>query len=354
MDPRQQGDLYYGLEQKLPLFGKAQAMRTAAATEAAVEDARLGYQFQVLRRELAKALFRKALADGVVALTAEDALWVETMVTTAGERYQTGVGTQFDVLRLQNEQARRNQQLRTEQTRREHEEVALNRLLNRNLRLPWPRLQLPPPAQPLVYAPKLEDYAVRNEPKLRVMEREIRQAEAAVTAARKARWPDVSTGITGRQYSGDGGFREGAFTVTFSLPWFNGRGYGSDIARQQARLHATELDASDYRLGVREEFHQLTVRIDAARREAVLYSEDIVPRSRLALTNAHDNWRAGQGLLSDVLEARRMLVDGETASARAVAEQYQALAELVLCCGLGDLEALQALGVLGIEPTENH
>jgi hypothetical protein len=29
--------------------------------------------------------------------------------------------------------------------------------------------------------------------------------------------------------------------------------------------------------------------------------------------------------------------------ARAVAEQYQMLSELVLCCGLGDLEALQML-----------
>jgi hypothetical protein len=55
-------------------------------------------------------------------------------------------------------------------------------------------------------------------------------------------------------------------------------------------------------------------------------------------------------LLSDVLEARRMLVEGELANARAVTEQYQALAELVLCCGLGDLEALQNLGILGTEP----
>ena len=43
--------------------------------------------------------------------------------------------------------------------------------------------------------------------------------------------------------------------------------------------------------------------------------------------------------LADVLEARRMLIDAELMYARAVTEQYQKMSELVLCCGLGDLEA---------------
>jgi hypothetical protein len=30
--------------------------------------------------------------------------------------------------------------------------------------------------------------------------------------------------------------------------------------------------------------------------------------------------------------------------ARAVAEQYQMMSDLVLCCGLGDFEALQMIG----------
>ena len=47
--------------------------------------------------------------------------------------------------------------------------------------------------------------------------------------------------------------------------------------------------------------------------------------------------------LRDVLEARRMLVEARLMFARAVAEQYEMLSELVLCCGLGDLEALQML-----------
>jgi len=39
-----------------------------------------------------------------------------------------------------------------------------------------------------------------------------------------------------------------------------------------------------------------------------------------------------------------MLLEGRLMHARAVAEQYQMLSDLVLCCGLGDLEALEMIG----------
>ena len=49
------------------------------------------------------------------------------------------------------------------------------------------------------------------------------------------------------------------------------------------------------------------------------------------------------GALRDVRDARRMLLESRLMFARAVAGQYEMLSELVLCCGLGDLEALQML-----------
>ena len=51
-------------------------------------------------------------------------------------------------------------------------------------------------------------------------------------------------------------------------------------------------------------------------------------------------------MFRDVLEARRMLLDARLMYARGVAEQYQMMSELVLCCGLGDLEALQMIGAM--------
>lgn len=339
----EEGDLVYALEQKLPLFGKAGASRRVASAEAETEAARATYQFQILRRDLAKAVFKTALADRVVEIGSQDLAWLDTMVATTEERYRAGTATQVELLRVQNERSKRAAQLRTESSRRDHQRVSVNRLLNRDLGSPLPRLDLPLPAEPVAYTQKLLDYAARFEPKLRVMRREVQQAEASVAATRKSRLPDVSAGIEGRQYSGDGGFREGMFTVSLSLPWFNRGKYRSDVARDEARLQAAGFDAADYQLALREEVHALTVNIDAARREALLYRDEILPRSQQALESAHANWLANRGMSFDVMEARRMLLDAQLMLARAVAEQYQMLSELVLCCGLGDLEALESI-----------
>ncbi len=54
----------------------------------------------------------------------------------------------------------------------------------------------------------------------------------------------------------------------------------------------------------------------------------------------------------DVMEARRMFLEAQSMLARALSEQYQMMSELVLSCGLGDLEALQMIGA-GQTPPES-
>ncbi|HMP84846.1 MAG TPA: TolC family protein, partial [Verrucomicrobiota bacterium] len=59
---RDEGDILYGVEQKLPLFGKPAAARRVARAELDVETLGADYEFQSRRAELAKAVFRAALA----------------------------------------------------------------------------------------------------------------------------------------------------------------------------------------------------------------------------------------------------------------------------------------------------
>jgi len=339
------GDVIYGVEQKLPLFGKPQLARRVAEAELIKEQANVDYLFQQLRRDLAQALFRAAIADRTVQIGEQDLGWLETMVKNMEDRYATGDATQAQVLRIQNERARRTDQLRTERAKMDHERVAVNRLLNRDLHSAWPRLQLPGVASPVRYSQRLVDLALKYEPRLKLLRREIQKSEALVKMTRRQRLPDFSVGVQGRNYTGTGEFRQAEVMVGFNFPWGNNRRYRSEIKREEARLNATELDATDYELTLREEVHMLTAKIDAARREAVLYHDEIIPRSEQALAAAHAAWASGgSGMFLDVMKARRMLIEGQLMYARALAEQYSTLSDLVLCCGLGDLEALQMIG----------
>jgi outer membrane protein, heavy metal efflux system len=189
----------------------------------------------------------------------------------------------------------------------------------------------------------LVELALRFEPGLRVRRQAIQQAEARVELVRRERYPDIILGAQGRNYSGNGDFRQAELMLGFSFPWGNAAKYRADHERSRARAVAAEQASANYELELREEVHLLTVRIDAARREALLYRDEIVPRSERALASALSAWTANRGLFLDVLDARRLLLEARLMQARAVAEQYDRLYELVLCCGIGDLAALEML-----------
>ncbi|MEK7684117.1 MAG: TolC family protein [Verrucomicrobiota bacterium] len=339
------GDVVYGVEQKLPLFRKPQLAKGVADAEAVTQKAAFDYEFQMLRLDIARQLFKTALADRTVKISQEDLDWLQMLVVATEERYRTGTGAQTEVLRMQNERSKRAQQLQTDRQQIEYERKMLNRLLNRDLAAPWPELQLPSAAGPVFYNQRLINLTSQYEARLKVMRQEVKQAAAVAALTRRQRWPDISLGVQGRQYSGTGDLREGMFTVTFNLPWVNAQKYRHDIERDDARLRAAQLEVADYELFVPTEARRLTVQIDAARREALLYRDEIIPRSELALASAHSAWTANRGLFLDMMETRRMLLEARLGYARAVAQQYQMLSELALCCGVADLEALQMLGV---------
>ena len=286
-----------------------------------------------------------ALAERVVEIGEQDLAWLQTTARATEARYRTGQAVIADTLQIQNEVAKRNDTLRTDHNRLAHEQVSLNRLLNRNVNAPWPPLQLPEVASAVPFSEKLVVLGLSSEPRLKVMEQEIREAQAMAELTHKMRLPDVSFGVEGKQYHGDGEFRMGMFKISLSLPWGNAGKYRKDYLREKERQKAAEEERRDQILMVREQLHHLTVEIEAARREALLYGGEITARAEQALSNRLTDWETGRGTFRDVLDARRMLLESQLMSARAIAEQRQTLAELLLWTGLKSAEALTPLTI---------
>jgi outer membrane protein TolC len=340
MNPAEEGDLAYGIEQKLPLWGRPKLTRRVAEAETLMRWAEVDFRAQQLRAGITKGLLMAALAGRVVEIGEQDLVWLDATARAVEARYRSGQSVLADTLQIQNEVARRKDMLLTDRRRLSHEHVSLNRFLNRAATSHWPRLQLPNVFPAIPFSEKLTALALQNEPKLKVLDQEIRQAAASAELMRKMRLPDVSLGVEGRQYSGDGGFREGDFTLRFSLPWGNRSKYRKDYERDKERQKSAEQEREDQVLMVREELHHRAVEIEAMRREALLYDDEITLRAAQALTSRLADWEAGRGMFRDVLDARRMLLESQLMSARATAEEHQMLAEMLLWTGLENLEAL--------------
>lgn len=337
------GNLAYGVEQKLPLWGRPKLTRRVAEAETSMREAEVNYRAQQLRNEITKALLMTALAERAAEIGEQDLAWVEATAKATDNKYRAGQAVLADTLQIQNEVAKRNDTLRTDHRRLAHERFTLNRLLNRDAGSTWPSLKLPPVAPAVPLSNKLLALALLNEPKLKVLEQEIKQAAASAELTRKMRLPDVALGVEGRQYSGDGEFRSGMFTLRFGLPWANRDKYRKDYERDKEKQKSAEQEREDQILMVREELHHLAVGIEAMRREALLHSDEITTRAMQALTSRLSEWEAGRGMFRDVLDARRMLLESELMAARATTEEHQMLAEMLLWTGLDNLEALTPL-----------
>ena len=351
----EEGNLIYGVEQKLPLWNRPRLSRDIAVAETQTQASEAAFREAQLRRDLTKALLRIALVHRTTGFITNDLAWLDTLIGLQEEKFRAGMGSHTELLQLQNEKSKRADSLRSEQSRLRTEHAALNRLLGRELRAAWPPVELPPLAPPVVHSPALAGYAATNEPRLKVLRQEKAQAETVTRLTETMRRPDVSLGIQGRQYSGDAGFREGMFTVSLNLPWWNAPKYRADLRRDEAKVRTVEAELADYELSVREEVLRLTLATDAAYREAVLYRDEILQRAQQAMASLLIMWEGNRGPLRDILDARRAFLEAQLMQDRAIVEQHQAFADLAALCDLPDYFQLARLLVqLTGQPQHPH
>jgi len=340
------GNLVYGVEQKLPLFGNPQARRQVAEVAAAREKLVVSDETEKLRRDLTAGLVGLALADETVALAREEVAWLDATVTAIDQRYRVGKSSQVDWLKAKTERAKATNQLATARLEVDHEQAQVNRLLNRDLASAWPAVALPAIAGAVPYDDRLVGAALDFAPRLKVMQQETAWNAANARLTGHLRKPEIGVGLAARQYTGDGEFREATMSVDFSVPWLNGKHYDADVRRDHARMRAAERDAEDYALEIRNQLHQLTTDVDAARRQAILYRDEIIPLAEQTLSSAQAAWVSNLGLFQDILDARRTLVEDREALDQAIAGQWRELADVTLLTGIADLPAF-SLGSTG-------
>ena len=348
----QEGNLVYGLDQRLPLYGRPDLARKVAAASAASEQLSADFEAQKLRLDLQSALDSLALAGCEAEFARQDLGWLDATLDAVDHRYRVGQASQVDWLKIQTARAVAGDDLRTREQELDHGAFALNRLLNRGLHSRWPRVAVPALQPQIFYTPGLVDAALAAEPRLRVLRQSSVSAQAQAELTRSERHPDVSVGLEARQYSGDGAFTEGMATVSFSVPWLNRGRYDSEWRRDQHRRRASELAAQDGALALREELHHHVVDLDAARRQALLYRDQLIPLTEQTLSSATAAWEHNLGPFQDILDAHRMLLADELALDRALTTQATLIAGISFLTGARDMGTLLALA--GNPPDEGQ
>lgn len=333
----EEGDIALGITQTLPVFGKESSARAVAQAEAKTARETAEVRIPILQRDLMERLLELALIHRSIDLAEADRVWLQRIFDTLETRHASGKVSAPQLLQLRNELSQAETRLRLLRIDTQDAAARINRVLGYPIDRAVGSWELPSKAAPITYQPDWPRHALAAEPQLRVARTLSAEASARVEATRRSRRPNLSLGLDSRQYSGDGGLRNGAAILSVSLPWFNGDQYRKDLTRDRLRLEAAHREVANLEAEVTLEIHHWVTRIESARIRAELAEETLLPRIRTALESATAALSAGLGELRDTLDLRRQWLDAQSSQATAIAEQWSAIAELLLLCGWHDL-----------------
>ena len=332
-----------GLMFDLPGPGK----RHAAAAVASTESSGKYFQFQsrILQTtfNLKQAYYRLHLLDAKVRVNRDTLALLIELEKVARTQNETGKGTLQDVLRAQIEQARRE----TEIENLEDSRALLMAQFKASMGL---RPENPDPPVPTQFETTSLDLtsqtlltnAMARNPRLREMEAEVRQAEATMSVARKARLPDWSVGVEADVKSSPTLYRP---QVSVNLPVWRDK-LAAQLAEAQAGKKSAQARLSAEEIALAVDYADKSFSYRENSRALSLVSERLLPKARMALEVSRSAYLSGQSDFLNVIDAQRMLLEFELMEVEARVEREIALAEISLIV-VGQTPS----GILGVSTT---
>jgi outer membrane protein, heavy metal efflux system len=286
--------------QDLPYPGKRRLRGELAARDADQVEQQLVRARLSLAAAVKRAYFGLVLSRERLSLVKEqEALWKQ-IEGVARARYAVGQGAQPDVLRVQIEVTRIEEQRAAELAEGAIRQAELDRLLDR------PADATVTTGEPLRLRSAPEDLASAVE-RLAARSPELRSAALALERAR------LRVELSGKDFKPDFSVQAGYMSrggldpmwqagVSFSLPLARKRLAGAQ-AEAEAQSRASARAADSLRLQLRYRTAERLAQLAATETIARLYDEGVIPQGRMSVDAAVANYQSGKVPFIAVLEA---------------------------------------------------
>jgi len=319
-------------EQEIPFPGKTRLRGQIATREAEAESLSVDDVVRRVAAEVKGTYFELYYTDQSLETLQKDREILEKVAKVAEIRYSVGKATQQDVLRAQVELSRLTErETLLEQTRRTLE-AQLNSLRDRPVDTPLGatgEVQESPLVQTL---DELQAAAESGFPVLKRQQTLIESNRLAVDLARKEVKPNFSVGYTYMQRAG----MPDMYGLTFStsLPIFRRNKQDQAIREAVENLESARRMEQNGLTVLRYRVKQEYLGAQAADRLLQLYSQGIVPQSRLTLESSLASYETGAVDFQTVLGNFATILDYELGYHQQLATHEKALARLEALTGL--------------------
>jgi outer membrane protein TolC len=325
--PSKVGETKYTLMQPLPLWGKRDLRRDAAAADARQADARAEATWTELAGRIKATYAEYYRTAGNERLVAEVLGLMSRLEQVAQARYAGGLAMQQDAIRAQLEQTALRTELISIESEKRQFRARLNALLARDGTAPLADPEGLRPLPPLAGADAaaLAERARDRNPQIVAELARLTGAQKTRELAQSNRYPDLLVGIAPTQM----GTRITTWDLMFEV----------NIPLQQDTRRSQESEAEAMVNAARARADALTNQLlgdlganlagmDAARRTEVLLQTQLLPQSALNLQSALAAYEAGKGDFAMVLDAQRQIRRARQELLKAQVEAQMRLAEI--------------------------
>lgn len=323
------------LTQSFPWFGKLGKVGEVASAEAEAMFFAIQVRQLEISQEVADAFFDYAYLGRAIEVTQEN-LRLLNSLSSVVESAVSGGGALNDLLRIQVEALRLDDELRALEEALVSQQARLNTLMGREVldELTIPALtpaKAPAPDLQALIQPMLEHH-----PRIQMLHRQIKSNDARIAVARLDYRPEFMAGISYMpdrsrmimEQSDDWGV-----IVGVSVPIWRDKYHGAKReAIAEKRAAEAELESA-----VNELKAELSVALsqfrDAARR-VNLFEDRLLPLARQALSNTEESYRTGSSTVLELIDSERSLLELELNRWRAIADLRKAQMRITLLSGV--------------------
>lgn len=328
----------FSIKQKLPLLDKLW-IRKSKAFKASEE---VYYNFERKQLDLIYKItdvyYEYAYLSKAILLMEENIKLLKNFESVAQARYKSGLAKNQDLLKVQVELGKLENDLYSLQDSQTPLVARLNALLNlpRNNFLPWPTESLEDSVMQDRYSEREDLYDILKEhnPEILALSQSVGKSKDALKLAKREFFPDLTVGFTQIQTgdalnpsSADSGKDAQMIMFSVNVPiWINRLSAGVSDARASVRASENSLENKENELLSQLAFVHYKLR--DALRQSHLYKDALLPKAAQTLNATQSGYEGGKVDFLSLIDAQRVLLNFQLAYYRHNANFYQRLSEL--------------------------
>jgi outer membrane protein TolC len=325
--PWKVGETKYTLMQSLPLWGKRDLKRDAAAADVRQAEARTNAAWAELAARIKAGYAEYYRATGNERLTTEVLGLMSRLEQVAQARYAGGLATQADAIRAQLEQTAMRSELIMFDSEKRQIRARLNALLARDSGAPLadPLSLRAMPTLTSAETSSLAERARSGNPQIQAELARVALAQKSRDLTQRNRYPDLTVGVSPSQMGSR--ITTWGVMVEMNIPLQQEARRGQE-REAEAMVAASRSKAEALQQQLAGDLAVNLAGLEAARRNEALLKTQLMPQSELGLQSALAGYETGKAEFVMVLEAQRQIRKARQEILKSQVEAQMRLADI--------------------------